>query len=174
MAHSFRLTWAGKIYNPDPRSHFALAFILTRVLYQPLRLLRDIALSFHLIPYLWGGDDFSGLDCSGLIIEILKTAGAAPPNDMTAQQLYGYFAHNGSGLAEPETGALAFYGSSEEHVTHCAFLLDERRMIEAGGGGPQVRDVESAVKRNAFVKIRPFRRSELVGLFLPDYPCVFK
>lgn len=160
--------------NSGPRSHFVLAFTLTQVLYQPVRLLRDIALSFHLIPYLWGGDDFSGFDCSGLLIEILKTAGAAPPNDMTAQQLYGYFARNGSTLMGPECGALAFYGDSDDHVRHCAFLLDERRMIEAGGGGAHIRDVEAAVRRNAFVKIRPFRTDALVGLFLPDYPCVFK
>ena len=26
-------------------------------------------------PYIWGGDDFAGFDCSGLIVELLKSAG---------------------------------------------------------------------------------------------------
>ena len=39
-------------------------------------------------PYIWGGDDFSGFDCSGFVIEILKSVGILPRDgDWTAAML---------------------------------------------------------------------------------------
>ena len=38
-------------------------------------------------------------------------------------------------------------------------------MIEAGGGGSRVTDLENAIKYNAFVRVRPIaRRSDLVAV----------
>ena len=37
-----------------------------------------IAESLLWTPYKWGGDDPSGLDCSGMMVEVLKSVGALP------------------------------------------------------------------------------------------------
>ena len=46
------------------------------------------ALSYLGTPYIWGGDDPSGFDCSGFVVECLKTAGFLSENeDYTADGL---------------------------------------------------------------------------------------
>lgn len=134
-----------------------------------MELLRAVALSFLNTPYRWAGDDPTGLDCSGLVIEILKSVGLAPPNDVTAQGLFDYFEAPGS-WNKYSIGALAFYGQSVTKITHVAMLLDQHRIIEAGGGGSKVTDTASAIAVNAFVRIRPIRyRSDLVAVIKPSY-----
>lgn len=56
-----------------------------------LRLIKDYALMWVMVPYEWGGDDFAGMDCSGFAQEILAAAGIDPKGDQTAQMLYNYF-----------------------------------------------------------------------------------
>lgn len=125
-------------------------------------------------PYVWGGDDFSGWDCSGLAQELLKVGGGhpAPQKDFTAQMLYDYFRQPANHMAqEPELGALVFYGDPTR-VEHVAVCLSKRLMIEAGGGGSKVTSVAEAIKANAYVRIRPIRFDRLLGFFLPDYPAL--
>jgi len=46
------------------------------------------ALSYLGTPYVWGGDDPSGFDCSGFVIECLKSAGILNEReDYTAESL---------------------------------------------------------------------------------------
>lgn len=50
------------------------------------------ALSYLGTPYIWGGDDPSGFDCSGFVIECLKSVGLLSENeDFTADGLYRKF-----------------------------------------------------------------------------------
>lgn len=56
------------------------------------RWLVTTALSYLGTPYIWGGDDPSGFDCSGFVIECLKSVGLlSEKEDYTADGLYHLF-----------------------------------------------------------------------------------
>ncbi len=136
-----------------------------------MEILKHHAFSFIGQPYRWGGDDPSGFDCSGLVIELLQGCGVLPHKfDTTAQGLFNLFeksgVHNSKGL-----GALAFFGKSKSKITHIGFMIDNKRMIEAGGGGRHVKTMEDAIKYNAFIRIRPVNyRSDFITAIKPTYP----
>ena len=136
-------------------------------------ILYQYALSHLNLPYKWGGDDpISGYDCSGFVIELLKSVGELPHRfDTTAQGLYDHFLEK-TGILSSECyfGALVFYGSGVNRISHVAFGLDHVRIIEAGGGGRTVLDERSASKQNAYIRIRPVDyRSDRVAILLPPY-----
>ncbi len=146
-----------------------------------MRILELHALSFLGQPYIWGGDDPSGFDCSGLVIEILQGCGMLPrtmyrlanqsaiPYDATAQELFSRFEKDGV-IAQKGLGALAFFGRDKNSIRHVGFMLDNKRMIEAGGGGKRVKSYEDAVKYNAFIRIRPLTwRKDLFMIIKPRY-----
>ena len=110
-------------------------------------------------PYLWGGDDFSGMDCSGFVQEILMSVGLDFPGDQTADGLY----RRSEEWPEVMTaGSLAFFGK-EKKITHVGFLVAPTIMIEAGGGNSQSKSAEIAAKQNAFVRMRPiYNRNDFI------------
>lgn len=141
-----------------------------------MKLLEFYALKQVGKPYIWGGDDpMKGFDCSGLVIEILKSCGMLPNKfDTTAQGLYDLFLPLGIS-SERALGSLIFYGRGTEMIKHVAFGLDNFRMLEAGGGGSKVLTVADAIKYNAFSRIRPIaNRSDLVAVIMPKYEHLFK
>ena len=140
-----------------------------------MKLLYHTAVSFLYTPYKWGGESFKGYDCSGLVQEILASAGVDPPRDQTAQKLYDHFSLPINHVSEqPQLGAVAFYGESPQLVTHVAFLLNRYRMIEAGGGDSTVVTRGDAAFKNALVRVRPLRIKYLLGTFLPEYVSVVR
>lgn len=103
--------------------------------------------------YIWGGDDPSGFDCSGMVVEGLKAIGAVPyDSDFTADQLWRRYKPYTVG--KPTEGCLAFWFTGER-ATHVAVCLDEEFCITADGGGHTVLTETDAIKNNAFIKIRP-------------------
>ena len=145
------LEWLQKIFNPSQK------------------VLRDYAMSHLGQPYRWGGDDpLHGYDCSGLVLELLKSAGLVPNKfDTTAQGLYDRYRENC--ISAPCFGALAFYGSIHG-ITHVSFCLNGTECIEAGGGGSRMKTREDAAKNNAFIRIRPIKyRNDVVGYSIPPY-----
>lgn len=113
------------------------------------------ALSYLGTPYKWGGDDPSGFDCSGFVIECLKTAGLCRENDdFTADALMHYLADKKE-LYRPEQGALLFYLNKNKHAYHVVICLDNSFQIGASGGNSETIDQTQAWKQNAYVKIRP-------------------
>lgn len=136
------------------------------------QLIKEYALKFVGLPYLWGGDDpIKGFDCSGLVQEILEAAGIDPVGDQTAQGLYDYFVRLPDSSNIKTCGALAFYGKNVKEISHVALLVDDFTIIEAGGGGSRTQNLNDASNQNAFIRLRPVhKRKDLVAVVYPKYP----
>lgn len=134
----------------------------------------DYAYSFLGTPYRWGGDDpMTGIDCSGLALEVLKAAGLFKgPFDTTAQGLCTELLLKGAAKTKsPEELCLAFYGKSDKEINHVGICVSPTHIIEAGGGGSKVIDIKTAAVANAYVRIRPIdHRSDIVCVLKPKYP----
>jgi len=122
---------------------------------------RDLALkiawSFLGKPYRWGGDDpMAGFDCSGFIVELLRSTGHLDRGiDLTAQGLWDSFA--AWEVSVPYNGCLVFWQNYRGMVNHVELCLDNRHSIGASGGGGMCISEQDAIEQNAYIKIRPFR-----------------
>jgi len=131
--------------------------------------MRDLALriafSYLGRPYIWGGDDPSGFDCSGFMIEILKSIGKLPRSgDWTASHL----STKWHITSLPTRGDLVFWENSLGNIIHVEMLVGDGLAIGASGGGSRTRTIEDAAKQNAFIKIRPINtRSGVWGYTNP-------
>jgi len=125
-----------------------------------------VAWSFLGRPYIWGGDDPTGFDCSGFVIEILKSVGLLPrEGDWTAASLHSMF----PGTTIPREGCLVFYSSSPGGpIIHVEYMLDSMHSIGASGGGSSTMTVDIASDQNAYVKVRTAKsRSNIAGYVNP-------
>jgi len=112
--------------------------------------------------YLWKGDDpITGFDCSGLMIEALKSAGRLPKSgDWSAAVLATMFP---SITGSPKPGDLLFWNRTKPdgtvYVGHVEMVVavigGTVFTIGASGGGSATTTIEAAIRENAFVKLRP-------------------
>jgi len=112
------------------------------------------AWQFALTPYSWGGDDPTGLDCSGFVVECLKSIGKLKAHeDLSADGLWKRFKlyeHHG----KPKPCCLAFWFTGDR-ATHVAICLDDEFCLIVEGGGSTTHTPEDAANANAFIKLRP-------------------
>lgn len=99
----------------------------------------EVALRFLGAPYVWGGRDSRGLDCSGLVQQALYACGRACPRDSDLQRAMGAEI-TGSQLVR---GDLVFWPG------HVAWMLDEGRILHANAFHMRVaiEPYEQAVER---------------------------
>lgn len=117
-------------------------------------------------PYYWGGDDpIQGFDCSGFVIECLKSAGVLPrAGDWTAHNLY--HIEMFPPRLDPHEGYLVFWhGENPNRIIHVELCLNDRFSIGASGGGSKTKTEADAIRQNAYIKIRPFRRRKNIAGF---------
>lgn len=81
-------------------------------------------------PYLWGGKNPFGIDCSGFSQLVYKLNGYKLPRDASQQVELGYPL---SFVEESEAGDLAFFDNEEGNITHVGILLDNQNIIHASG-----------------------------------------
>lgn len=130
----------------------------------------ELALTYVGVPYFWGGSSpMRGFDCSGLVVELLKSVGCiGGSSDYTSQGLHGLAIKRG--VAKLDTtkihkADILFFGSSPNKVTHVAIALTPLLMVEAGGGNSSTTNINRAIEQSAFVRIRPIaNRNDLVGV----------
>ena len=107
-------------------------------------------------PYKLGGNvtQDGGLDCSGLVLEGLRSIGKWGLSDDTAQGIFNKFNKQTNLRVKPQSGDLLFFGESGSKITHVAVCLNEFQMIEAGG-----------TDKTGMVRIRPLSwRKDLIGI----------
>ena len=85
------------------------------------------------VPYVWGGEDRRGMDCSGFVYRTLRDVGFSISR-LTAQMYYNTLGDHIT-LDKALPGDLLFFGTSKNHITHIAFNMDGTNMLESGGGG---------------------------------------
>lgn len=117
-------------------------------------------------PYIWGGDDpIRGFDCSGFIIELLKSIGEITEDqDYTAHDLYNLYI--GSVIDNPYEGCLVFWKNSNNRIIHVELCLTDTESIGASGGGPTSKTEKDAIAQNAFIKVRPIYSKTVVEGFV--------
>ncbi len=89
------------------------------------------------VPYVWGGESYGGVDCSGLTMLAWESAGVDLPHLSRAQYSYGTHVPIGS----MEAGDLIFWSSNgtQSGIYHVAIYLGGGQMIEAPTFGVPVR-----------------------------------
>ena len=103
-------------------------------------------------PYICGGDSPEGFDCSGLVIECLKSVGVLPrKGDWTAEGLYQLC----KPVPKPDPGELVFWADESGKHVHVEICIGGELSIGASGGGSWAVDTKEAYKRGAYVKVRP-------------------
>ena len=127
-----------------------------------------IAFSYLGKPYIWGGDDFSGFDCSGFVIECLKSIGSLPrKGDWTAAALYHKFPIK---PANGKAGDLVFWANTEGgRIIHVEICVNDDLSIGASGGGSTTKTEADAIRQNAFIKIRPMASRKYLRGFCNPY-----
>jgi len=84
------------------------------------------------VPYVWGGESNSGLDCSGLVQKTFKDLGIDVPRIAADQQKVGQAVPS---LKDAQPGDLLFFGQPAYHV---AIYMGNNKLIESPEPGRSV------------------------------------
>jgi D-gamma-glutamyl-meso-diaminopimelic acid endopeptidase CwlS len=134
--------------------------------------LRDLALkiAFSYLGrwYKWGGDDPSGFDCSGFVVEILQSIGLiGRREDLSASALWDRFIR--CKIDEPMAGALVFWKGATGNVCHVEFCIGKDHAIGATGGGSETLTEADAIRHNAYIKVRPIKSRKGIKGYLDPF-----
>ncbi len=89
--------------------------------------LTNTALRYLGVPYAWGGESFSGVDCSGFVQAVFRRNGVELPRTADAQFEIGHHV-SASGLLP---GDLVFFETYSEGASHVGIYLGGGRFVHA-------------------------------------------
>ena len=97
--------------------------------------LATIAQSLLNAPYLWGGKNAMGMDCSGFTQVVYATFGVNLLRNAREQMMQGVIVPS---LAEAQPGDLAFFDHADRdpkatNISHVGLLLDNKKIIHCSG-----------------------------------------
>jgi len=81
-------------------------------------------------PYLWGGKNALGMDCSGFSQIVLSIFGRGLKRNASEQMREG---KQVAGLNEAQAGDLVFFDHEDGRVSHVGILLDKERVVHCSG-----------------------------------------
>ena len=92
--------------------------------------IRQAAMKYLDVPYLWGGKSLCGIDCSGFSQQVYRQFGIKLPRDSYQQAEFGEVV---GFLLEAKCGDLAFFDNEEGRITHVGIMLSNDQIIHASG-----------------------------------------
>ncbi|MEL6244855.1 MAG: NlpC/P60 family protein [Pseudomonadota bacterium] len=106
----------------------------------------DVALRYLHTPYLWGGRESLGLDCTGLTQQAFEVCGVALPRDSDMQ-----FAWSGESIEDWEAAGALGRGDLVFWKGHVGIMLDPRTLLHANANHMAVaaEPLSEAVRRIA-------------------------
>ena len=82
------------------------------------------------VPYLWGGKNAMGMDCSGFTQVILSLFGKHLLRNASEQATQGRAI---AGLKKAKAGDLAFFDHEDGRISHVGIVIDSERLIHCSG-----------------------------------------
>lgn len=139
-----------------------------------MELFLEYALRFVGIPYKWGGKNpLEGLDCSGYVQLLLRTAGILSSSPaLSAQEIYEELIDQGCPVVTSSAlGTIIFFGKNLKEIDHVGFCVSDKLILEARGGDHTTLTLKDAAAKGAFVELRKMdHRADRVALVNPKYP----
>jgi probable lipoprotein NlpC len=127
----------------------------------------DAALSYEGSPYLLGGTDASGFDCSGLVYRVfLQAIGARLPRTAREQFDFG----EPIAMSKLQPGDLLFFNTTSP-IAHVGIYEGDGRFVHAASDGPDLGVIESSLSESYWAKAfaeagRIIPPAEYLGLIL--------
>jgi len=112
----------------------------------------SIAKSLLGIPYVWGGTNPSGFDCSGFIYYVYKQAG----KDIQRYSSEGYFDRSYY-VNNPEVGDLVFFKNTyKAGISHLGIYLGNNQFINASSNGVEIASLDNSYWKSHFDSFKRF------------------